>query len=100
MLPQLSAPRLRLGARPGRAYHVVMTDQQTDPGLNGQARAPAADGACEDCATGGEKILALLAAAIGLGVLFVAVDMFTGGRLSGVVREQVSAAAETMQAQP
>ena len=77
-----------------------MTDQQTDPGLNGQAPAGPAAEVCEDCASGGEKILALLAAAIGLGVLFVAVDMFTGGKLSGVVREQVTAATETVQAQP
>jgi hypothetical protein len=40
---------------------------------------------CADCATGGEKILAVVAAVFGLFVLAMAADMFTGGGLSRVL---------------
>ena len=62
---------------------------ETDQHVNGTAPAPAADQPCEDCATPGEKLLAVLAAALGLFIIVLAVDMFTGGRITGSVVEQV-----------
>jgi hypothetical protein len=71
-----------------------MTETQTeasqslngsDPGQAGQE--PAA-GPCEDCATSGEKILAIVAALFGAFVIAMAIDMFTGGKLSGFVKER------------
>jgi hypothetical protein len=49
--------------------------------------AAAAEEPCADCATSGEKILAILAGVFGVLVLLMAVDMFTGGRVSGMVRK-------------
>jgi hypothetical protein len=68
-----------------------MSETQTDPQLNGQAPAAAEAAPCTDCASTGERLLAVIAAALGLAVVFVAIDMFTGGKLTGVVREQVAA---------
>jgi len=67
-----------------------MTDTQADPAahVNGTAPGPAADaGDCDDCATGGEKTLAVLAAVFGVFILLMAVDMFTGGKVTGMIRE-------------
>jgi hypothetical protein len=65
-----------------------MTD--TTEHVNGTAPAPALDlpGDCAECATGGEKVLAVLAAALGVFVIVMAIDMFTGGRITGMVRER------------
>jgi hypothetical protein len=65
-----------------------MTD--TTEHVNGTAPAPAPDlgEPCAECATGGEKILAVLAAALGVFVIIMAIDMFTGGRITGMVRER------------
>jgi len=65
---------------------------ETDQHVNGTAPAtPAAadDAPCEDCATSGEKILALLAGLLGVFVLVMAADMFTGGKISGRMKEAV-----------
>lgn len=70
------------------------TAADTAASLNGHAPAaglpPEADAPCEDCATGGEKGLAVLAGIFALFLAAMAIDMFTGGKLSGYVREQVS----------
>jgi hypothetical protein len=65
-----------------------MTDTQADTAasLNGTAPAPAAE-PCEDCATSGEKALAVVAALFGIFILVMAIDMFTGGKIGGLVRE-------------
>jgi hypothetical protein len=63
-----------------------MTDTQAEapPSVNGTA--PAAPGPaaapCEDCATSGERALAVVAGLFGLFIVGLAIDMFTGGRLS------------------
>lgn len=70
-----------------------MSETQTagqDKGtLNGQAQAPAGDPAAPpgECASGGEKTLAILAACFGAFLILMAIDMFTGGGLTGFVRE-------------
>ena len=61
---------------------------ETDPSANGTQPA-ASDQPCDDCATPGEKFLAVLAAALGLFIIVLAVDMFTGGRITGQIAEQV-----------
>ena len=53
----------------------------SEPTVNGTAPAPPAE-PCEDCATGGERALAIVAGAFGIFVLAMAIDMFTGGKLS------------------
>ena len=50
---------------------------------------PAGEAPCADCATSGEKILAVLAGLFAVFILVMAVDMFTGGKVSGVVRARV-----------
>jgi hypothetical protein len=65
-----------------------MTDTaaETTASVNGQAPASApAPEDCDDCVTGGERALAVVACLLGLFVIAVGVDMFTGGRLSGMV---------------
>ena len=54
--------------------------------LNGtHVEAPAEPAAepCDDCASPGEKILAVAAALFGVLVLVMAIDIFTGGKVTG-----------------
>jgi hypothetical protein len=71
----------------GRAYDASMTDTTEAPAqsVNGAAPAPAAEVPCEDCATGGERALAVVAGLFGLFIVGLAVDMFTGGGLSKLI---------------
>lgn len=46
---------------------------------------------CEDCATSGERVLAVLAGLFGALVIIMAVDIFTNGRVTGFVAEQRAA---------
>lgn len=63
--------------------------EATTEHVNGTAPpAPAAE-PCEDCASNGEKLLAALAIALGLFVILMGVDMFSGGRITGMAREKV-----------
>lgn len=62
----------------------------TQPGTDTQ---PQAD-ECVNCATTGEKILAGLSILFGLLVLVMAVDMLTGGRVSGTVLPAKQPASE------
>lgn len=65
-----------------------MTDTQAETvSLNGTGPAP--DPPCEDCASSGEKALAVVAVLFGLFIIAMAVDMFTGGKVGGFVRERV-----------
>jgi hypothetical protein len=71
-----------------------MSEATAETHVNGAAPpapapVPAADAPCEDCASPGEKFLAVLAAALGVFVIVMAVDMFTGGKLTGYVRDRV-----------
>jgi hypothetical protein len=53
----------------------------------------AADAPCEDCATSGEKILGILTIVFAAALVLMAVDMITGGKITGVVsraRDQVT----------
>jgi hypothetical protein len=54
--------------------------------LNGTA--PAEEQPCDDCATGGEKALAVLGILFGVFLIVMAFDMFTGGQVSGYVKER------------
>jgi hypothetical protein len=67
-----------------------MTDTTAETHLNGAAPPPAADAEapCEDCATGGEKLLACLAFAFAAFIAVMAFDMFTGGKVTGLIRER------------
>lgn len=67
-----------------------MTDVTAETHVNGTAPAPPAAEPCEDCATNGEKIMAILAGLFGLLVIAMAFDMFSGGKLSGMVKERAS----------
>jgi len=55
-----------------------------------QTTPPATDEPCADCATNGEKLLAVLAGLFAAFIIVMAVDMFTGGKVSGVVRQRVT----------
>lgn len=50
---------------------------------NGQAPAPAED--CADCASGGEKALAVLGLLAAIGIGLMAIDLLTGGGVSRLV---------------
>ncbi len=68
-----------------------MTDTaaaDTAAGVNGTAPGPAGEAPPEDAPTSGERLLAVVAALLGVFVIAVAVDMFTGGKLSGMVPER------------
>jgi hypothetical protein len=64
-----------------------MTETQTEvpQTANGQAPAPAAEPPCEDCATNGERALAVVAGLFGLFIVGLAIDMFTGGGVSRLI---------------
>jgi hypothetical protein len=64
-----------------------MTDTQADTHVNGTAPPASAAEPCDDCATSGEKILAVLAFAFAVFLGVMAIDMFTGGKVTGMVRE-------------
>lgn len=50
---------------------------------------PAAAGQpCDTCATPGEKMLAVFGILLGVLVLAMAVDMFSGGKLTGMVQQR------------
>jgi hypothetical protein len=67
------------------------TATEATASLNGSAPAPEGDsGACQDCVTSGEKLLAGLAIAFALFIAAMGIDMLTGGKLTGYVREQVA----------
>jgi hypothetical protein len=70
-----------------------MTDTQAEAtaSLNGTVPAPAAAEDCADCASGGEKAMAILAGAFALFLLAMAYDMYSGGKVSGYVRERTVA---------
>jgi hypothetical protein len=65
-----------------------MTVTQAEAHVNGTAPAPPeAEQPCEDCASGGEKVLAVLAFGFAVFIAVMAIDMFTGGKITGMVRE-------------
>lgn len=67
-----------------------MSETATEPHVNGTAPpAPPAEPPCENCASPSEKALAVLAFLAGAFVVVIAIDMFFGGRLTGMVKEQV-----------
>lgn len=69
-----------------------MSETTQEAHVNGTAPATPADGEapCVDCATNGERALAILAGAFAVLLLAMAYDMFSGGRLSGYVKERAS----------
>ena len=86
-MPPFESAAWRTG-KPGQAYDAIMTETQTvPPAVNGQAPAPGPQAVddCVDCATGGERALAVVAGLFGLFIIGLAVDMFTGGRLSKIL---------------
>jgi hypothetical protein len=69
-----------------------MTETSTETTAASNGTAPATDDAkpCEDCVTGGEKALAVLAALFGVFIIVMAFDMFSGGKVTGFVKDQVA----------
>lgn len=69
-----------------------MSETTQEAHVNGTAPAAPADGEapCVDCATNGEKLLALLAGAFAVFLLVMAADMFTGGKVGGYVKERIN----------
>jgi hypothetical protein len=68
-----------------------MGGMTADPTTSANGTVPAEPAPpCEDCATSGEKTLAVVAALFGIFIVVMAIDMFTGGRVTGYVREQAS----------
>lgn len=51
--------------------------------INGTAPAAPAE-ECEDCVTSGERALAVVGVLIGLGIAAIAIDLGTGGKVSGL----------------
>jgi hypothetical protein len=70
-----------------------MTDVTADTHVNGTAPTQA-DEPCTDCATPAEKGLAVLAAVLGAFIIILAIDMFTGGRITGQVTQAVQEATQ------
>lgn len=69
------------------------TAEQAPPSANGtapNAAVPEAGAPCEDCVTAGEKGMAVLAALFGVFIIVMAIDMFTGGRVSGTIAERAA----------
>jgi hypothetical protein len=66
-----------------------MSETATEPHVNGTAPPASAAEPCENCASPSEKVMAVLAFLAGAFVVVIAIDMFFGGRLTGMVREQV-----------
>jgi hypothetical protein len=69
-----------------------MTDTTADTHLNGTAPAtpPAPAEGCEDCVTGGEKLMAVFTIIIAIGLIVLAADGWTGGKVLGMAREAVA----------
>jgi hypothetical protein len=61
--------------------------------VNGTAPAPV-DEPCTDCASKSEKLLAILAVGFAVFITVMAIDMFTGGKVSGYVRQAQEQATE------
>lgn len=69
-----------------------MTEQTTaeaTPSANGSAP-PEPEAIPEDGVTGGEKAMAVVAALFGAFIFLMAIDMFTGGRVSGSIAERAA----------
>lgn len=49
---------------------------------NGQAPAPTPDPRCEDCASNSERFMGALGIAAAVGLLFIGIDLVSGGALS------------------
>lgn len=62
------------------------TQAASQPAINGSSPAPAdpPPGECESCVTSGERALAIVGVLIGAGIVLIAVDLGTGGRISGL----------------
>jgi hypothetical protein len=52
--------------------------------VNGTAPGAAAED-CAECVSSGERALAVVGVLIGLGIVLIAIDLGTGGKLSGLV---------------
>jgi hypothetical protein len=59
------------------------TKETAAPAQSANGRAPVPDDPpCEDCATGSERLMGALGIAAAIGLLFIGVDLVTGGALS------------------
>lgn len=59
---------------------------------SGPAPGPADDAGCADCASGGEKALAVIGGVVGALIVGMAIDMFTGGALSATLARMLGRA--------
>lgn len=83
-------PDTLAGPRRTMASMSETTTEQAAPSANGTAPTPAAEAPCEDCATNSEKGMAILAGLFGAFIILMAIDMFTGGRISGAITERAA----------
>jgi hypothetical protein len=65
-----------------------MSETTAEPHVNGTAPAPADEAPCEDCPTRSDRFLAVLVGLLGLFVIAMAIDMATGGKVGGMIRER------------
>jgi hypothetical protein len=72
---------------PSQAAQTAQPDAP-QPAVSVNGTAPGADpaaGECVECVTSGERALAVLGVVIGLAIAAIAIDLGTGGKLSGLV---------------
>lgn len=85
-------PDTLAGPRRTMASMTEQTAEQAGPSANGTAPNAAVPGPeagpCEDCVSGGEKAVALVAALFGAFIIVMAIDMMTGGAISGRIAER------------
>jgi len=67
-----------------------MSEATAETHVNGTAPAPAPDEPCLDCVTSGERILAIVGLLFAGFLAVMALDMLTGGKVGGWVKERTS----------
>lgn len=70
------------------AYYAGMSETTAEQAASLNGSAPDDAKPCEDCVSGGEKVMALIAGLFGVFIIVMAFDMFSGGRLAGYVKER------------
>jgi len=58
------------------------TQATSTQAANGQAPAQASDAPCEDCTNTSERVMGILGVLAAVGLLFIGIDLVSGGALS------------------